>query len=295
MPYAENDGVKLYFEEAGTGTPIVFLHEFAADLRTWEAQMRAFSRTHRCIAVNARGYPPSDVPKDPALYDYPYFVDDIRAVLDHVGEERAYVVGLSMGAYAAVHFGMKHPDRALGLVLASGGSGSPKGEQAAFREQCDALADQLLAEGFKAVAPLLSMSPTRIQLQNKDPRGWAEYNGHLEEHSAEGSALTIRNYQGGRPSLYDFKEELAKLEVPVLLAVGDEDDPCLEVNLFLRRTIPTSGLWVVPKTGHGINLEEPAAFNEALARFFHAVDNGKWTARDPRSLSSGALSVRNNG
>jgi len=292
MPYAENDGVKLYYEEAGTGTPIVFLHEFAADLRSWETQLRTFSRSNRCVAVNARGYPPSDVPKDPAAYGYEMFVDDVRAVLDHLGEESAYVVGLSMGAYAAAHFGLRHRARALGLVLASGGAGSPKAEQAQFRAQCDALAERLPREGFKAVAPMLSLSATRVHLQNKDPRGWAEFNGHLEEHSAEGSALTVRNYQGGRPSLFDFETELSRLDVPVLLAVGDEDEPCIEVNLFLKRTIPTAGLWMVPRTGHGINLEEPAAFNAALAGFFHAVENGKWGARDPRTMGSGALSMR---
>ncbi|HUT50633.1 MAG TPA: alpha/beta hydrolase [Alphaproteobacteria bacterium] len=292
MPHADNNGVKLYFEEAGTGTPIVFLHEFAADFRSWEMQLRFFSRTHRAVAVNARGYPPSDVPPDPAAYGYELFVDDIRAVLDHLGEDRAYIVGLSMGAYAALHFGLTHPGRALGLVLAGGGSGSPKAEQAAFKEQADALAQRFLKDGMPAVAPTLSLSPTRVQLQNKDPRGWAEFNGYLEEHSTEGSALTVRNYQGGRPSLYDFEAALSKLTVPVLLAVGDEDDPCLEVNLFLKRTIPASGLWVVPKTGHGINLEEPAAFNNALQGFFSAVENGKWTARDPRSQGSGAFSVR---
>ncbi|MDH3236050.1 MAG: alpha/beta hydrolase [Alphaproteobacteria bacterium] len=292
MPHADNGGVKLYFEEAGTGTPIVFLHEFAADLRSWEPQLRFFSRTHRCVAVNARGYPPSDVPQDPAAYGYELFVDDIRAVLDHLGEQSAYVVGLSMGAYAALHFGLTHPSRTLGLVLAGGGSGSPKADQAEFRDQADALAERFLKDGMPAVAPTLSLSPTRVQLQNKDPRGWAEFNGHLAEHSAEGSALTVRNYQGGRPSLYDFEAELSKLPMPVLLAVGDEDDPCLEVNLFLKRTIATSGLWVVPRTGHGINLEEPAAFNDALQRFFAAADNGKWTTRDPRSQGGSAFSVR---
>lgn len=295
MPHADNGGVKLYFEEAGTGTPIVFLHEFAADLRSWEPQLRFFSRTHRAVAVNARGYPPSDVPQDPAAYGYELFVDDIRAVLDHLGEQRAYVVGLSMGAYAALHFGLTHPGRTLGLVLAGGGSGSQKADQADFREQADALAERFLKDGMPTVAPTLSLSPTRVQLQNKDPRGWADFNGYLEEHSAEGSALTVRNYQGGRPSLYDFEADLSKLTVPVLLAVGDEDDPCLEVNLFLKRTIPASGLWVVPKTGHGINLEEPAAFNDALQRFFSAVDNDKWSVRDPRSQGSGAFSVSKDG
>lgn len=295
MPYAQNNGVNLYYEETGTGTPIVFLHEFAADARSWEAQVRWFSRYYRCIAMTARGYPPSDVPKDPRAYDYGLFVDDIGAVLDHLKLERAYVVGLSMGAYAALHFGLRHPQRALGLVLASGGSGAPREEQAAFREQAEALAERLMKEGMASVAPMLSLSPTRIQLQNKDPRGWAEFDGQLAEHSAEGSALTARNYQGGRPSLYDFEAEFAKMAVPVLLAVGDEDDPCLEVNLFLKRAIPTAGLWVVPRTGHDINLEEPAAFNEALQRFFFAAENGKWTARDPRSRGGGAFSVRKDG
>jgi len=293
MAYAENNGVKLYYEETGAGTPIVFLHEFAADGRSWESQLRWFGRFYRCIAVNARGYPPSDVPKDPSAYDYGHFVEDIGAVLDHLGLDRAFVVGLSMGAYAALHFGLRHPERALGLVLASGGSGAPREEQATFKEQADALAERLVKEGAAAVAPTLSLSPTRVQLQNKDPRRWAEYNRQLEEHSAEGSALTVRNYQGGRPSLYDFEAELTQLAVPVLLAVGDEDEPCLEVNLFLKRKIPTSGLWVVPKTGHGINLEEPAAFNDALQRFFFAVERNKWTARDPRSIGGSAFSMRN--
>ena len=292
MPYAESNGARLYYEEAGTGTPIIFLHEFAADFRSWEGQLRWFSRFYRCVAVNARGYPPSDVPDADETYEYGHFVDDIGAVLDHLGEDKAYVVGLSMGAYAALHFGLRHPERALGLVLASGGSGAPLEQKAEFREQSHLLADRFLKEGAPAVAPSLALSPTRVQLQNKDARGWEEFNGYLEEHSAMGSALTARNYQGGRPSFYELEADLKAMTVPVLLAVGDEDDPCLDVNLFLKRTIATAGLWVVPRTGHGINLEEPAAFNEALQQFFFAVERGSWHARDPRSIGGAAFSVR---
>jgi pimeloyl-ACP methyl ester carboxylesterase len=292
MPYADANGVRLYYEEAGSGTPVVFLHEFAADWRSWEAQMRWFSRYYRCIAYNARGYPPSDVPEDEGSYDYTHFADDVGAILRHIGEPAGYVVGLSMGAYAALMFGLHHPEMVKGLVLAGCGSGAPRDEHAQFKEQSRAVAQRFLDEGMEAVTPSLSLSATRVQLQNKDPRGWAEFDKHLREHSAHGMALTARNYQGGRPSLWDFEAELATLAAPVLIATGDEDDPCLPVSLFLKRTIPASGLWVAPRTGHGINVEEPGAFNEAVERFFFAVERGAWGQRDPRSRDASPFSVR---
>lgn len=292
MPYADSDGVRLYYEEAGSGTPVVFLHEFAADWRSWEAQMRWFSRHYRCVTYNARGYPPSDVPEDDDAYDYTHFADDVGAILRHLGEPAGYVVGLSMGAYAALMFGLRHPDMVKGLVLAGCGSGARRDEHAQFKAQSRTVAERFLVEGMEAVAPSLSLSATRVQLQNKDLRGWIEFDRHLREHSARGMAMTARNYQGGRPSLYDFEGELAKMAAPVLIAAGDEDDPCLEVSLFLKRTIPASGLWVAPKTGHGINLEEPAAFNDAVARFFHAVERGCWPVRDPRTRDASPFSVR---
>ena len=138
-------------------------------------------------------------------------------------------------------------------------------------------------------APALGLGPTRVQLQNKDPRGWEEFVQHLSEHSAQGSALTLRNYQALRPSLYDLEGELVKMTVPLLLVVGDEDEPCLDANVFLKRTIPSAGLRVVPRSGHAVNLEEPDAFNRAVQEFFGMVERGKWTLRDPRTLTSSAL------
>ena len=97
MPYAESAGVQLYYETTGRGTPIVFVHEFADDLRSWEPQLRFFSRRYRCIAFNARGYPPSDVPREADAYSQSHAVDDIAAVLRHLGVAQAHVCGLSMG------------------------------------------------------------------------------------------------------------------------------------------------------------------------------------------------------
>lgn len=287
MPYVQSDGVRLYYEEAGAGHPLVFVHEFGADHREWEAQMRHFARDYRCIAYNARGYTPSDVPTDDAAYDYRHFADDVAAVIRGVGAERAHVVGLSMGAYAALMFGLRHPGLASALVVAGCGSGSERATQASFREHAEAMAARFLSEGAPAAAAETGQGATRIQLLLKDPRGWQSFVDHLGEHSAEGSARTLRNYQAGRPSLYDFEAELRALATPVLLALGDEDEPCLDVNLFLKRTLPSAGLWMAPRTGHAINLEEPAAFNAAVAGFLAQVERGTWRPRDPRTLAPG--------
>lgn len=289
MAHAQADGAKLYFEETGSGYPLIFVHEFGADHRQWESQVRYFSRHYRCIAINARGYPPSEVPDDEDLYDHVHQVEDIGAVMRHLGLVKAHIVGLSMGAYATLNFGLRHPERASALVVAGCGSGAPKADRERFRMEAEVLAARLLSEGMGPIAQALALGGTRVQLQNKDPRGWDEFVRHLSEHSAKGSAYTLRKYQAIRPSLFDLESELRQLAVPTLLAVGDEDEPCLETNLFLKRTIPRSGLWVAPKTGHAINLEEPAAFNQAVAEFLAAVERGRWSARDPRSVGIGAL------
>jgi pimeloyl-ACP methyl ester carboxylesterase len=289
MPYANSSGVKLYFEETGSGHPIIFVHEFGSDQREWETQVRWFSRNYRCITFNARGYPPSDVPEDDASYGQEHARDDIAAVLKHLAIAKAHVVGLSMGAFATLHFGMRYPQMATSLVVAGCGSGAPKSEREIFKKQCDATAARFLSDGSPAIAKALGLGPTRVQLQNKDPRGWDEFVQHLSEHSAKGSALTLRNYQGLRPSLYDLETELARVTVPLLLVCGDEDEPCLDANIFLKRTIPSAGLWMVPRTGHAVNLEEPDAFNREVQAFFGIVERGKWAPRDPRTVANSGL------
>ena len=283
MPFAQSAGAKLYFEETGSGYPIIFVHEFAGDCRSWEAQVRYFSRQYRCITFNARGYPPSDVPDHDDAYGQNHAADDVAAVLNHLKIERAHVVGLSMGAFAALHFAMRHPALPSALVVAGCGSGAPKSERESFKRGCDATAERFLKDGSAKVAPGLGLGATRVQLQNKDPRGWEEFVRHVSEHSAAGSAFTLRNYQGLRPSLYDLTDQLARLTVPILLAVGDEDEPCLDGSVFLKRIVPTAGLLVIPRSGHNIPSEEPALFNAALAELFASAEAGRWLAHKPNS------------
>lgn len=285
MPHATTaDGVKIHFEEAGSGAPVLFMHEFAADHRSWEPQMRYFARRHRCITYSARGYAPSDIPASPEAYSYEHFRDDAVAVLDHLMIDRAHVVGLSMGGYSALLFGLKHPARALSLTLAGTGAGSETGGTEEFRRSSQAVADQFEKQGSASVAAAYGNGPTRIPFAIKDPRGHREFIAALAGHDAQGSAHTMRNFQGKRPPIQAFDTEIAQLSVPTLIVVGDEDDPCIEASLYLKRMIATSGLAMFPKTGHTCNLEEPALFNETVADFIARVDAGRWPARDPRAI-----------
>jgi pimeloyl-ACP methyl ester carboxylesterase len=287
MPFAKtDDGVNLYYEETGEGFPLLFIHEFAGDHRSWEPQVRHFARRYRCVTYNARGYPPSEVPEDVGAYSQQRAVDDARSVLDHLGVEQAHVAGLSMGGFCTLHFGLRYPSRARSLVVAGCGYGAQPERIESFRAESLSTADAFLEQGIDAVVEKYAIGPARVQLQNKDPRGWEEFRRHLGEHSALGSAMTQRGVQAARPSLYDLTDQLAQLTVPTLVVTGDEDEGCLEPDLLLKRTIPSSALLVLPRTGHCCNLEEPGLFNQAVGDFLAAVEAGRWTLRDPRSISA---------
>jgi pimeloyl-ACP methyl ester carboxylesterase len=284
-----DDGVKLYYEEAGSGLPIVFVHEFAGDCRSWEAQVRYFARRYRCITFNARGYPPSDVPADGERYSQERARDDIRAVLDGLRIDKAHIVGLSMGGFAALHFGFTYPQRALSLVVAGCGYGASPDKRAQFAEETEAAAKRFEELTMAKAAEAYALGPTRVQFQNKDARGWKELVDQLAEHSTEGAALTMRGVQKRRSSLFDLVDKMKTITAPTLVMTGDEDWPCLEPALLMKRTILTAALVVLPNAGHTINLEEPAAFNQHLADFFHTVDVGAWPKRDPRAMATAIL------
>lgn len=275
-----DDGIALYFEDTGAGTPIVFAHEFAGDCRSWEPQVRHFSRRYRCITYNARGYPPSDVPSEAAAYSQQRARDDILSVLDGLGIERAHIVGLSMGAFATLHFGMAFSHRALSLVVAGCGYGAHPDQYESFQREAKSLAKTIRDKGMAHLAATYGHGPTRMQLRDKDPRGFDDFIRFFSEHSAEGSANTMENYQGKRPSLYSLQKEMAAITAPLLVVAGDEDDATLEPSIMMKRAIATCGLAVLPKSGHVLNIEEPALFNRLLEDFFHTVETGRWTTRE---------------
>lgn len=285
------DGVRLHVEEAGAGTPILFIHEFAGDHRSWSPQVRRFSSRFRCITYAARGYPPSDVPADPTAYSQEQAVRDALAVLDGLRLDRAHVVGLSMGGFCALHLVLRHPDRVRAAVIGGVGYGAHPAARPAFREECELIARAFETEGSEKVAARYALGPARVQFAGKDPEGHAEFTRLLGEHSAWGSAATMRGVQKERPSLYDLQPELASVTTPLLIMVGDEDNGALDASLMLKRTIPSAGLAILPRTGHTLNLEEPERFNRLVDDFIAAVDGGDWGLRDPRSLAGSITGI----
>ena len=253
--------------------------------------MRFFSGGYRCITYAARGYPPSGVPGDGAAYSQDRAVADAVAVLDGLGVDRAHVVGLSMGGFTALHLTLRHPARVASAVVAGAGYGAQPERSEAFRAECEAIAAAFETEGAQRVAARYAVGPARVQFQNKNPRGWAEFAAALAGHSSLGAALTMRGVQAARPSLYRLRDELTQVRTPVLLVAGDEDEGCLETALMLKRTISSSGLAILPRTGHTANLEEPEVFNGLVDRFLAAVERGAWRPRDPRSLSASTTGI----
>ncbi len=293
MPHATaDDGVRLYYEESGTGIPVIFVHEYAGDHRAWETQMRHFGQRYRAITYAARGYPPSDVPEDVAKYSQFRAADDIGAVLDHLGIDKAHVVGLSMGGFATLHFGFRHAARARSLVVAGCGYGAEPDQRARFRSEAETIAEFIATQGIKVFAEKYAYGPTRVQFENKDPRGFAEFKAQLAEHSALGARNTQLGVQRERPSLYELTGQMQALTVPTLVLTGDEDWPCLAPGILMKQHIPSAALAVMPNCGHAINLEDPDEFNRLVSAFLAQVDAGRWPTRDPRAVTASITGMK---
>ena len=289
MPYAVSKGVRLYYEEAGKGVPIVFVHEFSGDLRSWEPQMRHFSRRYRCVAFNARGYPPSDVPKTPAKYSHRIAVDDIANLMRRLGIGQAHSVGCSMGPYSTLQFGLRYPRRARSLTVVGAGAGADPARRAEFLKTSAASARRFEEGGLAAAMKPYRNAANRIQLESKDPRAWRDFFKRFSERSALGHANTIRGVQMRRPPLQSMGGEFARLKVPLLVVVGDEDESSLDTGLFLKRACPAARLAIVAASGHVVNVEEPEYFNRITRDFLNLVDSGRWRPRDPRSLNPSTM------
>ena len=254
--------------------------------------MRFFGQRHRCITYGARGYPPSDVPEKPASYSQDRATDDILAVMKHLKLDKAHVVGLSMGGFATLHFGFRHPQRALSLCVGGCGYGAEKDQRERFRSEADTISAFIRESGMGAFAERYAYGPTRVQFENKDPRGFEEFKRMLAEHSAVGAANTQLGIQKERPSLYDLVEEMKQLTVPTLILTGDEDWPCLLPGVLMKRNIPSAALAVMPNCGHTINIEDPDQFNRIVGDFIHHVDSGRWPMRDARAVKASITGMK---
>jgi pimeloyl-ACP methyl ester carboxylesterase len=283
VPNARIGAVELYYESSGDGFPVVFCHEFAGDYRSWDPQVRAFGRLYRCITYSQRGFPPSSVPAEPAAYSQDLLIEDLRGLLAHLGLQQAYLVGFSMGGSVVLNFALRYPEVCRAIVVVGAGAGSTNRER--FERDVDQIATVLRSQGMRAFAETYAEGPSRLAFKRKDPHGWQVFREMLAQHDPQGQALTVVGVQRNRPTLYSLEDQLPALRVPTLIVIGDEDEACVEPAVFLRRKIATSGLLVVPQTGHTVNLEEPALFNQAVLDFFHMVEAQRWATREAVTTS----------
>ena len=272
MPDATaKDGVRLHYESDGAGAPIVFVHELAGTLHSFEPQVTAMKDRFRCIAYNARGYPPSDVPPSVESYSQDIAASDIAAVLDSCGLDSAHVMGVSMGAAAALQFALAYPARARSVILCSIGSGSDVGTDA-YAVETEARAQGVEKAGMAEAAKNFGNSPTRIRLKAKNPALYESYLREVGKLSVLGLTNTLRGVQKRRPPLYAHEARVKAMKVPALVLVGADDEPCLKPSRFLEANLPGARLVVLPETGHGLNLEDPVLVNGLVSRFVADVE-----------------------
>ncbi len=274
MPMVGVNGVDLYWEETGQGAPLVWSHEFGGDFRSWEPQVRYFSRRYRVVTYNHRGYPPSSVPKVAGDYSQDLLVEDLHQLLTHLGLGPVHLVGCSMGANVARDFAIAHGEMTRSLILVGAGAGSLNREQ--FLKAQEATAAGLEREGMATLVRNFECLPTRASYKEKDPRGFAEFLRQAGEHDAQACAHLAREVVAKRKTIFELEAELKALRLPTLIMVGDGDVPCVEPSLVMRGWIPHAGLVVFPACGHTPNIEEPGLFNLHVAEFLAAVDGGRW-------------------
>jgi pimeloyl-ACP methyl ester carboxylesterase len=290
MPSVRLNGVDLYYEEAGSGFPLIFCHEFAGDYRAWDPQVRAFSRAYRCITYSQRGFPPSSVPDDPDAYSQNVLVEDLRGLTRHLGIEQAHYVGFSMGGNVVLNFALRYPGMCRAIAVVGTGAGTTDRER--FERDIEQVVGLIRSRGIEAFAETYAEGPTRLPFKRKDPHGWAVFRRQLAEHSPTGQSLIMLGVMRRRPTIFALEDALRSLEVPTLLMIGDEDEPCVDPAVFLKRHIPSAGLLVLPQSGHAVNLEEPALFNAALLDFLRLAEAGLWSRR--RTVTTSLLPAEPN-
>jgi pimeloyl-ACP methyl ester carboxylesterase len=277
MPYATVNSVDLYYEDTGAGFPVVFCHEFGGDYRSWDPQIRAFGRLYRCVNYSQRGFPPSSIPADAEQYSQDHLIEDLRGLVADLSISRAHFVGFSMGGSVVLNFGLRYPDLCRSLTVVGAGAGNTNRER--FEQDIRQVVDLIRMQGMRRFAETYAEGPIRTPFKRKDPYGWSVFREQLAEHSADGQASTMLGVMLRRPTIFSLESQLRALDVPTLVAIGDEDEPCVDVAVFLKRTIPGAGLLVLPQSGHAINLEEPGIFNAAVLEFFRLVEAGRWARR----------------
>lgn len=254
MALLDRQGVKIYYEEHGSGPAVLLSHGYSATSLMWRDQIADLEDSHRIIVWDMRGHGQSDAPDDVARYSEELTVADMAAVLDACGVDGAVIGGLSLGGYMSLAFNWQHPERTRALMLFDTGPGF-KNDAArdAWNARSLQRAEKLEQEGFAA----LNQSTEVAAEQHQTPLGLA--------HAARGM-LTQRDA--------GVIESLSGIEVPTLVLVGAEDEAFLAATNYMANKIVNSTKVVIEGAGHAANLHQPAAFNAAVSEFLGGLAAG---------------------
>jgi pimeloyl-ACP methyl ester carboxylesterase len=265
MPTARVNGVSLFYQDAGQGAPLLFVHAFPVGRGMWAPQMEFFPRHCRAITYDCRGFGRSEAPTAPAAYSQAHSVEDAHRLLTHLGIFPAAVCGLSMGGNIALNLALAHPASVRALILCDTGAGSE--DPGAFRARCVEYAEAT-QRGMDGFFETMMLWPVFGDFM-KGPRETALLREMVLAQPPHGVGLTALYTLAPRPPVYALRERLESLPVPTLVVCGERDEACRESSKFLAGAIPGARLWMVPGASHFVNLDAPALFNETVLAFLH--------------------------
>lgn len=252
MPKIDRDGVQIYYEAHGEGPALLLTHGFSATCQMWKGQIDALAPHFTVITWDMRGHGQSDYPEDLSAYSEEATVADMAALLDHFGAQSAVIGGLSLGGYMSLAFHRAHPERTRALLIIDTGPGYKNDEaRAGWNKNALARAERYEREGL---GDLAAASAEVREAHHRDATGLAR--------SARGM-LTQRDAR--------VIESLPYIRVPALVVVGEHDTPFLAASDYMAAKIPGAKKVVVANAGHAANIDNPAAFNEALTAFLKAA------------------------
>src|SRR5712691_10320277 len=269
MPYARtDDGVRIYYEEHGRGTPLVLAYGIGGNADLWDTNRDALAACHRLILWEPRGHARSGSPRDPAKYSFQRWVLDLKAVLDRLAVRKAHVGGLSLGGGIATRFALRFPARVRSLVVTNSSSAAAlplSVENLVMRARSIEIT---LTKGMDAMAEFaMAENPNVSERLALDPGAKAEFYEEYRQLTPIGYANALRALL----AMDHITDELPRLRMPVLLIGGDRD-PSLGPMKVIHRKIRGSKLVVLSPASHFANRDQPDAWNRLVLDFLARVD-----------------------
>jgi pimeloyl-ACP methyl ester carboxylesterase len=255
MPSLNRNGVEIYYEVHGSGTPLLLTHGYSSTSAMWEGQVKVISKQYKLIIWDMRGHGKTDYPDDPSAYSEPHTVADMAAILDQVAGpgSKAIVGGLSLGGYMSMAFYNAHPDRVISLLIIDTGPGFKKDSaREAWNQYAHKTGDDFDRNGLGL---LQNMSPERSQVSHRNAKG-------------------IANAARGMLTQRDLKviNSLGNIKVPSMVLVGEDDKGFLAATDYMASKIPDAKKVVIPRAGHAANIDNPEAFNKELMAFLNGLE-----------------------